>query len=235
MSVIVTQDAGRIEPGRIEGFLAGGDLARLTEEERIEVYHRTCAALGLNPATRPLEYLRLQGRLTLYVRKEATDQLRRLHGVSIRIVEMVQDGDLWMVRAEAQLGTRTDEEVGIVVTKGLSGEALAIARMKAMTKAKRRVTLSIVGLGFHDVDDRDDGEGVVETPMITAVEAPAAQVVEQRPVVDEMETAMRQWRAVLAEKGDRVATLRLNLNRMHRAGTLTADDILDAVRDAEDL
>jgi hypothetical protein len=46
---------------------------------------------------------------------------------------------------------RTDEDFGVVATAGkLQGEAGANLVMKAVTKAKRRVTLSICGLGMLD-------------------------------------------------------------------------------------
>jgi hypothetical protein len=45
---------------------------------------------------------------------------------------------------------RTDESLGAVSLVGLEGEALANSLMKAETKAKRRVALSICGLGMLD-------------------------------------------------------------------------------------
>ena len=69
--------------GDIERVLALGDLSRLSESDRIAYYTRLCESLGLNPLTRPFEYLTLNGKLTLYARKDATDQLRRVYNVSI--------------------------------------------------------------------------------------------------------------------------------------------------------
>ena len=45
---------------------------------------------------------------------------------------------------------RQDMDMGVTTVKGLSGDALANAYMKALTKAKRRVTLSLCGLGMLD-------------------------------------------------------------------------------------
>jgi hypothetical protein len=45
---------------------------------------------------------------------------------------------------------RVDESTGAVPVEGVKGESLANAMMKAETKAKRRVTLSICGLGLLD-------------------------------------------------------------------------------------
>src|SRR5690606_14833750 len=51
---------------------------------------------------------------------------------------------------------RTDSELGVVPIEGLKGNNLANAIMKAITKAKRRVTLSIVGLGWLDETEVQD-------------------------------------------------------------------------------
>src|SRR5678816_1140791 len=45
---------------------------------------------------------------------------------------------------------RVDSAIGAVPIENLKGEAKANAMMKAETKAKRRVTLSICGLGMLD-------------------------------------------------------------------------------------
>lgn len=135
----------------IERVLVMGDLARLTPEQRTTYYNRVCESVGLNPLTRPFEYITLNGKLTLYARKDCADQLRSLRGITIRITERAVVDDLMCVTAEAtDRHGRTDSSLGAVSVGGLRGEARANALMKAETKAKRRVTLSICGLGFLD-------------------------------------------------------------------------------------
>lgn len=137
----------------VESVVIQGDLARLKPEERVSYYRSVCESLGLNALTRPFEYLMLNNRLTLYARKDATDQLRASRGISVEITgrEFLADAGLYVVtaRAVAKDGRR-DESVGAVSVKGLQGEKLANALMKAETKAKRRVTLSVAGLGWLD-------------------------------------------------------------------------------------
>jgi hypothetical protein len=134
-----------------EQVVLAGDLSGLTPQQRVQYYLETCRSLGLNPLTRPFEYLSIQGKLTLYARKDATDQLRRIHGISTEIVAREPRDDLFVVTARATAPDgRRDEAVGAVPIAGLKGEALAAAIMKCETKAKRRVTLSIVGLGWTD-------------------------------------------------------------------------------------
>lgn len=137
---------------KIEQVLVGGDLSKLSTEERLSYYQRLCESLGLNPLTKPFEYITLNGKLQLYARKDATEQLRKLYGVSIGKVDSIQIGEgIIAFKAHAIDGTgRTDEAIGAVSIIGLKGDALANAVMKAETKAKRRVTLSICGLGMLD-------------------------------------------------------------------------------------
>lgn len=137
-----------------EGFekaLITGDLSKLTTEQRISYYNEVCKSVGLNPLTKPFEYIMLNGKLTLYALKSATEQLRKINGISLEIVDKQTVGDIFMVTTKAtDKSGRTDISVGAVNIAGLKGEALANAIMKAETKSKRRVTLSICGLGMLD-------------------------------------------------------------------------------------
>ena len=140
----------------VEQVVVGGDLARLTPAQRVAYYRAVCNSLGLNPLTQPFEYIRLQDRLRLYAKREATDQLRKLHGVSVQIVAREQQGDLYVVTARATTPDgRVDESTGAVCIAGLSGASLGNALMRGETKAKRRVTLSICGLGWLDESEVD--------------------------------------------------------------------------------
>jgi len=148
----------------LEKVVIEGDLSVLTPEERMFYYKSVCQSVGLNPLTKPFEYIKLNNKLTLYAKRDATDQLRSLRGISVQIIARETVGDVYVVTARATDNTgRTDESIGAVPLKGLSGETLANAFMKAETKAKRRVTLSISGLGLLD-----------ETEVMTV---PGAQIV----------------------------------------------------------
>lgn len=151
---------------KIESVLIVGDLARLNEQERVFYYKSVCESVGLNPLTKPFDYITLNGRLTLYARKDATDQLRTRHNVSIKIVDAKVVGDVYLVIAEAsQPNGRTDSSTGAVPIAGLKGDAMANAYMKAETKAKRRVTLSICGLGLLDETEVADIPAKDKNPM----------------------------------------------------------------------
>lgn len=144
----------------LESVIIQGDLSKLSPAQRVEYYSKVCDSLGLNPFTSPFEYIVLNGKLRLYAKKDATDQLRKLHGVSITQLERSAVGDLYMVVAHAHdAGGRQDSDVGAVNIAGLKGEALANAMLKAVTKAKRRVTLSLCGLGMTDESEVDSIPG----------------------------------------------------------------------------
>ncbi|MFK0393724.1 hypothetical protein ACISNT_07930 [Campylobacter jejuni] len=131
--------------------LVKGDLSKLSDVERASYVKNLCESLSLNMLTKPFEYIVLNGKLTLYANKSATDQLRQIRKVSITKTEVAQVGDIYMVTAYAATPDgRTDCDTGALNIKKLGGDNLANAIMKAITKAKRRVTLSICGLGMLD-------------------------------------------------------------------------------------
>jgi len=149
-----------VNASALERVLVAGDLAGLNESQRIEYYKAVCESLGLNPLTRPFEYLRLNGRLVLYATRAAADQLRAIHGISILDVRIEQKDDLVIVTVRGRTRDgREDVEVGAVSVAGLRGDALANAQMKALTKAKRRLTLSLAGLGWLDETETESIPG----------------------------------------------------------------------------
>jgi hypothetical protein len=148
-AVVPTTPTPVVPPEILEQVLIGGDLSGLTSQQRADYYGAVCRALGLNPLTKPFEYLTLNGKLRLYALRDCADQLRRLHGISISIVNRERLQDLYVVTARAKdRAGREDESTEAVALGTLKGDALANALMKAETKAKRRVTLSLAGLGW---------------------------------------------------------------------------------------
>lgn len=135
----------------IEQVVVHGDLEKLSPAQRVQYYRAVCQSLGLNPLTKPFDYLRLNGKLVLYANRTCTDQLRATQRISISIVSREVIDDVYVVTARGTTPDgRTDEATGAVAIAGLKGEARANAYMKAETKAKRRLTLSMVGLGWLD-------------------------------------------------------------------------------------
>jgi hypothetical protein len=141
----------------METVLIKGDLSKLTPEERNSYYFRLCESVGLNPLTQPLQYIQLSGKLTLYAKKDCTDQLRSIHDISVTDLTKETIEGVHVVTAKVQNAKgRTDADIGAVNVANLKGEAFANAIMKAATKAKRRATLSICGLGLLDETEIED-------------------------------------------------------------------------------
>ena len=171
----------------MEQALVTGDLAGLDPDARLNYYLKVCSSLGLNPLTKPFDYIVLNGKLVLYARKDATDQLRKIHKVSITRLEREQIGDLLVVTASAATPDgRQDSAIGAVNVKGLGGESLANALMKAETKSKRRVTLSLCGLGMTDESEVESIPGAYypESSMTPPNDVPAALPTREREVDD---------------------------------------------------
>lgn len=171
IQAVNSEDAG----AALARVILEGDLSRLSPEQKVTHYNATCQSLGVNPLTRPLEYIRLNGKEVLYARKDCTDQLRALRKVTVTVVDRVIVDGLCIVTARASMPDgRADEEIGAVPLGNLAGEARANAIMKAMTKAKRRVTLSICGLGFLDETEvADIPSGPRHVPNLDTPREPA--------------------------------------------------------------
>ena len=136
--------------------LVKGDLRNLNDQQRTHYYMKVCESVGLNPLTKPFEYIVLNGKTTLYALRGCTDQLRTVHGVSVtEMTESEREGVFVVTVKVSNKEGRTDMAKGAVNISGLKGEALANALMKAETKAKRRATLSICGLGLLDETEVD--------------------------------------------------------------------------------
>ncbi len=140
----------------IEKALIHGDLSSLSEIDRLSYYNKVCDSLNLNPLTKPFDYIKLNNKLTLYATKSCTEQLRQIHNISLTISSREKIDSVYVVTAKAKTRDgREDESTGVVNTENLKGEALSNAMMKAETKAKRRVTLSICGLAMLDESEKD--------------------------------------------------------------------------------
>ncbi len=208
----------------IEAVLIAGDLSALTADERVTYYKGVCESVGLNPLTQPFDYITLQGKLTLYAKKSCTDQLRSLKDVSINITNRELLGDVYLVTARASIAGRTDESIGAVslvkekrdaktltctVVK-LSGDELANAYMKAETKAKRRATLSICGLGLLDESELEtvhEGGGSAPATPTPSQEPPPVVIQKEIPTKPAIKT-----KALVGAEILRVANL-INLSR----------------------
>ena len=168
----------------IERVLISGDLQRLTPEEKVTYYKSVCESIGLNPLTQPLDYILLNGKLRLYAKKDATDQLRRLYDISVEDLkhDYRKDMELYIVTASGKnQDGRKDVSTGAVNVGGLRADNLANAIMKAETKAKRRLTLSLCGLGMLDETELETVAPHPDVPVIMVPAPPTVPPVNQSP------------------------------------------------------
>lgn len=156
MTQLAMRDAMQVDGGLLEKVIIKNDFSGLTSIEKVQHIKNVCQTLGLNPLTKPIQLISFQGKEVPYFTKDATEQLRKINNISLSIVDTKLIDDIYVVVVEATTPDgRKDSATGAILSANLKGEAKANAMMKAETKAKRRVTLSICGLGFMDESEVD--------------------------------------------------------------------------------
>lgn len=183
----------------MESVLLKGDISKLSAEERNNYYMAVCKSIGLNPLTKPLEFIVLNGKLRLYALKDCTDQLRSIHKVSVTEMTETEREGVYIVKSKVQNAEgRTDMAIGAVNIAGLKGEALANAMMKTETKSKRRATLSICGLGLLDETEIEDiPRNQVRVPSPSEAETPPETRIESSKTVEKPTEPARHQRPKL--------------------------------------
>lgn len=191
MTEIVKTNGHGPLPEAIERALVSGDLSALNTQERLAFYRSKCDAAGLDPRAQPFEYLKLSGKLVLYARKAATDQLIANRHLSVAIVSRGMDFECHCYVVTCRVtypDGQTVEDLGAVPfgysdDRGdlgiLKGEAAANAMMKATTKAKRRTVLSACGLGMLD---ESEVESIPDAQVVPAATPGPSRIDGPRPV-----------------------------------------------------
>ena len=154
-----------------ESLVTRGDLSGLTPAERARHYIRTCEGLGLNPHSQPFSFLTLQGKLVMYANRGASDQLASMHHVNRKIIrgpEEITLGGQKLVIAVCEATMPNGRVETSIATVPMTDPVNVL--MKAETKAKRRVTLSILGLGVLDETEVETIPGAmrVDAPRLDA-------------------------------------------------------------------
>jgi hypothetical protein len=169
-------------------LLAKGEGNRLDDKGKENAIRQICTTLKLNPAGVPVQFLNLKGKLVPYLTRGATDQIRHRAGISTEILERSIQQGVYLVRVKVTLPDgRVDESTGAVHIEGLKGEDLANAFLKAETKAKRRATLSAVGLGIMDESEIPQDAERLPPPVLSKQPEPVK--VAPRPMVKKAEPA----------------------------------------------
>lgn len=178
-----------LSPEIQQALVLAGDLSRLTDAQKQEYYVYRCRQVGLDPAAKPFDLLKLNGKLILYANAGCTQQLCALHRLSTQITHRERMDGIYIVsvRVTSENG-RVSENQGAVDVSHAKGEALANGILKATTKAIRRAVLAHVGLGMMD-----------ETEVETIPEARTVKIDLQEPKATEVEVIY----PLLAPKLDR--------------------------------
>lgn len=165
---IATQNLGI---DALNSLIMGGDMSKLSSKQKLDYYYAICTKIGLNPLTKPFDYMRLNGKEILYANKGAAEQIRNIRGISITSQHIEWTDELVIVTVNGKdRDGRVDIETGFANCLNLKGEAKGNALLKATTKAKRRLTFSMSGLGMMDETEVDS--------------IPAAQKIASGEVVD---------------------------------------------------
>ena len=150
---ITKPDAGDIgvDVRTFDSFVTRGDWSGLGPRDRALAYAKICEQHGLNPFSQPFAFLRLNGKEVLYATRGATDQLAAIHKLNREIV----DGPKVVDIAGTKVGyavARVTHPNGRIETSTATLPLVDPVNlyMKLETKAKRRATLSILGLGLLD-------------------------------------------------------------------------------------
>lgn len=234
--------SNKVDAAIMESVLLGGDLSKLTPEQRVSYYRHVCESVGLNPLTKPFDYMTLNGRLTLYAKKDATDQLRNINKVSIDDVDIVENETQFLVKVKGHDATgRTDVEIGVVSKKDMQGN-LGNVQMKAVTKAKRRLTLSLCGLGWLDetevetirdaklVNVQPDTGEIVDAHAVENISQETGEVVRPVELLDTMSDkavtmAAQKWNISKPEAAKELGKRRL--------GKMSVSDFVDWLNDPQ--
>jgi len=153
--------SNQIEPGLnpaqlFSRYVLTNSLSGFTDQQRAQLIGHLCKTWHLDFNQQPFIIIKTQGKEKLYLSKAGAEQVRNRNNVSIDSVDTKIEDGLVLVTAAASLPSgRHDSDLGTVSIKGLVGDALADAILKAVTKAKRRVTLSICGLPMSEVSDSE--------------------------------------------------------------------------------
>src|SRR5258708_14757972 len=115
-------------PEAIEQVLIAGDLTPLLPEQRIDYYRRVCRSLGLNPLTKPFDYILFKasenapgGKLQLYANKDCAAQLRKIHNVSVMDLHTEVTADFATARIPLKdAHGKVDAAMGMVSLTGYS-------------------------------------------------------------------------------------------------------------------
>ena len=183
----------------LEKVILNADLSSLSPTELVTYLYRVCDKFGIDPITQPFQFIKLNGKLTLYATKACAAALIELKSISTKIVSQEQFQDVFVVTCEA---TRKDEnneiqtaqDIGVVPIAGLKGDQLGNAMMKAATKAKRRTVLNMAGLGATDESELQAIANTTSDNAVVKVEVDEqGEIINETPIQKEPDKVLKEF------------------------------------------
>ena len=133
---VLTKDAGRCD--------------RLNEEQRADYINYLCGKIGIDPTFRPVDLIKTKNGIKPYLNKGASELIRDIRKISIDDMQIKDVNGMWVATCRVRNAEgRCDTDIGVCLKDGTSASPMNQndSLMKAVTKAKRRATLSMCGLG----------------------------------------------------------------------------------------
>ena len=171
----VKQETSKADDSIISSIVINGDTSKLSQQQKVDYYRLFCERVGLDPLSQPFKLLRLNGREVLYCDRTGAQQLNKIHKVSHEIKARETVNGCYVVTVQASTpDNRRTESIGAVPIDNLKGDQLCNAMMKAETKAKRRSTLDLLGLGILDETETETIHNAqkIDAPAVVTAEAP---------------------------------------------------------------
>jgi hypothetical protein len=121
-----------------------GRCDKLSGEQKEEYANWICGVMDVKAVLRPIDFIPTQNGLKPYLNKGAAEIIRDARGISVTEIKVTESNGLFVVYCNLKDGNgRTDADIGAWP----KGNEPHNAMMKAVTKAKRRATLSMCRLG----------------------------------------------------------------------------------------
>jgi hypothetical protein len=142
--------AMEVSPALLKKIVTIGDLKALNEDERNDYYLAFCKSLGLNPLSRPFDFLEMRGekagetKVVMYLNADGAAQLRQIHQASITAIERetIDDGWMFVVTARASLPNgKIDESQAVIQLYKDEGVWEKVASGKSFFKKTGRLKL----------------------------------------------------------------------------------------------
>jgi hypothetical protein len=171
----VKQETSKADDSIISSIVINGDTSKLSQQQKVDYYRLFCERVGLDPLSQPFKLLRLNGREVLYCDRTGAQQLNKIHKVSHEIKARETVNGCYVVTVQASTpDNRRTESIGAVPIDNLKGDQLCNAMMKAETKAKRRATLDLLGLGILDETETETIHNAqkIDAPAVVTADAP---------------------------------------------------------------